>query len=72
VDEARAVLTRLERIEALERAGSPAHLLLGEVRALLAEAEDWVRAEPGGTELAAAALERCARAFEEGRAIAVT
>ena len=72
MDEARAVLTRLERIEALERAGLPAHVLLDEVRALLAEAEDWVRAEPAGTERAAAALERCARAFEERRAMAVT
>jgi hypothetical protein len=72
VDEARTVLTRLERIEALERAGSPAHMLLDEVRALLVEAEDWVRAEPGGTERAAEALERCARAFEERRAMAVT
>jgi hypothetical protein len=72
MDEARAVLTRLERIEALERAGSPAHVLLDEVRALLAEAEDWVRAEPGGTERAAAALKRCAEAFQERRAMAIT
>lgn len=72
MDEARAVLTRLERIEALERAGSPAHVLLDEVRALLAEAEDWVRAEPGGTERAVAALERCAEAFQERRAMAIT
>jgi hypothetical protein len=72
MDEARAVLMRLERIEVLERAGSPADVLVEEVRALLAEAEDWVRAEPGGTERAVAALERCARAFAARRAIAVT
>jgi hypothetical protein len=71
MDEAHAVLTRLERIEAMERAGSRAELLLEEVRALLAEAEDWVRAEPGGTEQAAAALDRCARAFAARRAIAM-
>ena len=72
MDEAHAVLRRLERIEALERAGSPADVLLEEVRALLAEAEDWVRAEPGGTERAAAALERCSRAFAARRATAMS
>jgi hypothetical protein len=72
MEEAHAVLTRLDRIEALERAGSPAEVLLDEVRALLAEAEEWVRAEPGGTELAAAALDRCARAFAARRAMAVS
>jgi hypothetical protein len=71
MDEARAVLSRLERIEALERAGSPAGVLLEEVRALLVEAEDWVRAEPGGTERAATALERCANAFTARRAMAM-
>jgi hypothetical protein len=71
MDEARTVLARLERIEALERAGSPPAAVLAEVRALLGEAEEWVRAEPGGTELAAAALERCADAFAARRAMAV-
>ncbi len=59
MDEARAVLERLERIDALERDGAPAERLLGEVRALLAEAEAWVRAEPRGTDPAQDALERC-------------
>jgi hypothetical protein len=72
MDEARTVLSRLERIEALERAGSSAGVLLEEVRALLVEAEDWVRAEPGGTERAAAALERCAEAFAARREPAMT
>ena len=72
MDEARAVLARLERIEALERAGSPADVVLEEVRALLAETEKWVRAEPGGTERAAAALERCSRAFATRRAMAMS
>lgn len=71
MDEARTVLARLERIEALERAGTPADVLLDEVRALLAEAEEWVRAEPGGTERAAVALERCADAFSARRAMAM-
>jgi hypothetical protein len=65
VDEARAVLARLDRIEALERTGLPARLLLGEVRALLAEAERWVRAEPGGTRAALVALEQCRCALDE-------
>jgi hypothetical protein len=58
VEEALNVMDRLARIEALERDGCAAEVLLGEVRALLHEAEAWVRAEPGGTERAAEALER--------------
>ena len=50
MDEARSVLERLERIEALERRGSPAELMLAELRELVAEAEAWVRVEPGPTE----------------------
>ena len=71
MEEARTVLSRLDRIEALERAGSPPAVVLAEVRALLVEAERWVRAEPGGTELAAAALDRCAEAFAARRAMAM-
>jgi hypothetical protein len=71
MDEARTVLARLERIEALDRAGSPAAVLLEEVRALLAEAEDWVRAEPGGTARAAGALDRCAEALAARKEAAV-
>jgi len=64
MDEARAVLDRLRRIELLDREGaSPPHVL-AEVRALLSEAEAWVRAERGGTEDAADALERCRMALE--------
>jgi hypothetical protein len=44
MDEARAVLERLERIDRLERVGTPPGELLEEVRALLTEAEAWVRA----------------------------
>jgi hypothetical protein len=65
MDEARAVLDRLERIEALEAAGAPAKVLLEEVRGLLADAEEWVRAEPAGTDLAETALERCRDALHE-------
>jgi hypothetical protein len=47
VEESKAVLERLERIEALDRAGAPASDLLVELRALLGEAETWSRAEGG-------------------------
>jgi hypothetical protein len=63
VDEALKVMERLARIESLERDGCPAAVLLGEVRALLHEAEAWVRAEPGGTEQAAEALDRSREAL---------
>ncbi|MDQ2910093.1 MAG: hypothetical protein M3R39_03630 [Actinomycetota bacterium] len=59
MDEARAVLSRLGRIEALEREGAPPRSLLAEVHALLEEAEAWVASERGGADEAEAALERC-------------
>jgi hypothetical protein len=62
MDEARQVLQRLRRIEALEREGAGARPLLAEVRALLDEAEVWLAAEGGG-EGAEAALERCRAAL---------
>jgi hypothetical protein len=65
MDEARAVLARLERIEALEANDAPAGVLLDEVRGLLADAEVWVRTERGGTDLAESALERCREALHE-------
>jgi hypothetical protein len=63
MDEALKVMDRLARIESLERDGCAAEVLLGEVRALLHEAEAWVRAEPGGTERAAEALDRSREAL---------
>ena len=63
VEEARAVLARLERIEELEHLDVPAEVLLGEVRALLTEAEAWVRAEPAGTDAAVDSLDRCRAAL---------
>jgi hypothetical protein len=62
MEEARAVLHRLERIEALEREGAPTRSVLAEVHALLAEAEAWVGAERDGTDLAEQALRRCREA----------
>jgi hypothetical protein len=47
VDEAEAVLERLARIEALDRASSGPGELLTELRALLEEAEAWSKTEGG-------------------------
>jgi hypothetical protein len=66
MDEARAVLRRLRRIEALEREGAPTRSLLAEVHALLGEAEAWVASEREGTEVAEQALERCRDALHRG------
>ena len=41
MDESRAILERLARIEALDRRGAPPVELLAELRALLGEAEAW-------------------------------
>jgi hypothetical protein len=60
MDEARQVIERLERIDALRREGAPAADLLAEVRSLLAEGERWLAAEkPEGVERARAALADC-------------
>jgi len=50
------VLDRLRRIETLERESAPAGALLDEVRALLAEAEAWMRSEGQGNPRAEAAV----------------
>ncbi len=65
MDEARAVLARLERIEALEAAGATPGALLDEVRNLLADAEAWVRTEREGTDLAETAIGRCREALRQ-------
>lgn len=45
MDEARAVLHRLERIEALEREGAKPAAVLAELHELVHEAEAWARIE---------------------------
>jgi hypothetical protein len=45
MDEARAVLARLERIETLDRQGAAAPALLAELRELVREATEWADAE---------------------------
>jgi hypothetical protein len=47
MDESRAVLARLERIELLDREGAEPSVLVDELRALLGEAETWSRREGG-------------------------
>jgi hypothetical protein len=60
MDEARQVIERLERIDALRREGAPASDLLAEVRGLLVEGERWLAAEkPDGVERARVALADC-------------
>ncbi len=65
MDEARAVLRRLERIEVLEREGAGVALLLAELRELVHEAAAWAERErdPRARAAAAALLdaERAAR-----------
>jgi hypothetical protein len=65
MEKERAILERLERIDGLRQEDAPARVLLEEVRALLFEAEDWVREEdvPKG---AADALERSKAALAAG------
>jgi hypothetical protein len=59
MDEARRVMERLERIEALQQAEAPAAALLAEVRQLLRDGEAWLVAEGKGANGAFGALERC-------------
>jgi len=61
MDEARAVIRRLDRIETLERRGAAAPELLAELRELVREAEAWARLE--GDERAVRAVERCEEAM---------
>jgi hypothetical protein len=61
MDEARAVLARLDRIEQLECEGAPPGAVLEELRGLVQAAEAWVRLEGG--ERAERAVERCAAAL---------
>ena len=63
MDEARAVLARLDRIEELEREDAPPGVLLEELRGLVHAAEAWAKRE--GDERAHTALERCDAALSQ-------
>jgi hypothetical protein len=61
VDEARAVIDRLDRIEQLEQNHAPPAVLLAELRDLVRAAETWARVERDTR--ARAAVERCEEAL---------
>ncbi len=65
------ILERLEQIERLGREEAPAEVLLPEIRALLAEAEVWVRSEARSDERAEAAVQALRTALESGEASAL-
>lgn len=70
MDEARRVLERLERIEAMRGGAAPTAELLAELRGLIADGERWLAAEvAGGTAEAHSALERCRRELERSREV---
>jgi hypothetical protein len=64
VREEQAIATRLDRIEAMERAGEPADLILAEIALLAGELERWVALlgpdEPGPRR----ALDLCLNALD--------
>ena len=60
------ILERLNRIERLEQDEAPADVLLSEVRALLAEAEEWVRSDGAANERAQAAVRGLREALDRG------
>lgn len=62
MDASRAVLVRLERIEALDRRGAASEEIVAELRALLGEAEAWSRREGG--EAGARAVDDLRRALQ--------
>jgi hypothetical protein len=66
VEKERAILERLERIDGLRQEDAPAGVLLDEVRALLSQAEDWVREEPSPPGRVVEALERSKSALAAG------
>ena len=61
MDEAHALIRRLDRIDGLEREGAHPAALLAELRELVREAEAWARLE--GDERARRAVERVEEAM---------
>ena len=66
MDEARVVLERIRRIDALLRERAGPRALLAEVEQLVVEAERWLGAE-GGDDEAAASLDRVSGAVTRTR-----
>jgi len=69
MDEARAVLERLDAIEALERQGAGAAEVLAEIRALVEATERWLAAEAAAGEQAGEALAETRRALARDQAL---
>jgi hypothetical protein len=65
VEPARRVLERLDRIEHLRGGGAPPQELLGEVRLLLSESEEWLRSE-GNTDNAKEVVDQVKDALRRG------
>jgi uncharacterized protein YjhX (UPF0386 family) len=66
VDEARAVIARLDRVELLERSGAAAEDVLVEIERLLCEVEAWLERE-GAPARVSDLLEACREQLERGR-----
>jgi hypothetical protein len=64
MEEARVVIARLDRIEAMELAREPASLLLNELELLALETKRWLEREGPAAAAARIALERCQLALE--------
>jgi hypothetical protein len=69
MEEARAVMQRLDRIEALDRERARPETLIAELRELVREAEEWVRAE-GEPGRAVAALDELSESLSASTAAA--
>ena len=69
MEEARAVIVRLDRIEALALARAPAALVLSELELLVSEARRWLEREGPGAAAAGVALERCLRVLEDASSL---
>ena len=63
MDEARAVIERLDRIDELERDGAPPAAVLEELRGLLHDAEAWAQVD--GDEHAGEVVSRCGAALAQ-------
>ncbi len=70
MEEARAVIARLDRIEAMALARAPAALVLGELELFVPEAMRWLEREGPAAAAARIALERCLLVLREGSDIA--
>ena len=69
VEEARVVIARLDRIEAMERAREPVEFVFGQLELLALEAERWLVSEQMAGAAARNALEHCLQALERTPAL---